>query len=149
MLDATQFSSWVVVALFLVAAGFLASYTGDRSEVVAGWWERITAWLEAHGHGEADEDEAHARLELVRVLREERLLTDLERVRHLVATDTYMSATRQLGNRMAYEQLLAETRDFAAQPAPLPPYRAWAIERVELATTRRQPEIETLDLRWR
>jgi hypothetical protein len=45
----------------------------------------------------------------VRLLhRRQKLGADLRRVEHLVATD--MSATRQLGNRLAYEQLLDELR---------------------------------------
>jgi hypothetical protein len=44
--------------------------------------------------------------ELSQVLRRQRLCADLRRVEHLIATDTWMSATRQLGNRLAYEQLL-------------------------------------------
>jgi hypothetical protein len=48
--------------------------------------------------------------ELSRVLRRQRLCADLRRVEHLIATDTWMSATRQLGNRLAYEQLLDDLR---------------------------------------
>ena len=44
-------------------------------------------------------------VELSQVLRRQRLCADLRRVEHLIATDTWMSATRQLGNRLAYEQL--------------------------------------------
>ncbi len=38
--------------------------------------------------------------------RRERLLADLERIRRLLATDIGMSATRQIGNRLAHDQLL-------------------------------------------
>ena len=48
--------------------------------------------------------------ELSRVLRRQQLCADLRRVEHLIATDTWMSATRQLGNRLAYEQLLDDLR---------------------------------------
>lgn len=51
--------------------------------------------------------------------RRERLLADLERVRRLLATDTGMSAVRQLGNRLAHDQLLRELRE-----TPEPP---WAL----------------------
>jgi hypothetical protein len=48
--------------------------------------------------------------ELSQVLRRQRLSTDLRRVEHLITTDSWMSATRQLGNRLAYEQLLDDLR---------------------------------------
>jgi hypothetical protein len=48
--------------------------------------------------------------ELSRVIRRERLCADLRRVEHLITTDSWMSATRQLGNRLAYQQLLDDLR---------------------------------------
>jgi hypothetical protein len=48
--------------------------------------------------------------ELRGVLRRQQLCADLRRVEHLIATDTWMSATRQLGNRIAYEQLLDDLK---------------------------------------
>lgn len=45
------------------------------------------------------------------VTRRERLLADLDRVRRLLATDVGMSAVRQLGNRLAHDQLLRELRE--------------------------------------
>lgn len=149
MLDATQFSSWLVVAVFFVGVGFLLSHTAERHEVLTERWEAISGWILAHGTREIDEEEEFARRELREVLRQERLLADLDRVRHLVATDTYMSATRQIGNRIAYEQLLVETHAFAARPALVPPNRSWAIESADLATTRCAAGPETLDISWR
>ena len=49
-------------------------------------------------------------VELSQVLRRQRLCADLRRVEHLIATDTWMSATRQLGNRLAYEQLVDDLK---------------------------------------
>lgn len=43
--------------------------------------------------------------------RRERLVADLARVQRLLATDIGMSATRQLGNRLAHDQLLRELRE--------------------------------------
>lgn len=40
----------------------------------------------------------------------ERLRSDLERVRRLVQDDDWMSATRQVGNRLAYERLVVDVR---------------------------------------
>ena len=39
-----------------------------------------------------------------------RLRTDLERVRRLLLDDEWMSATRQVGNRLAYERLVVDVR---------------------------------------
>ena len=37
-----------------------------------------------------------------------RLGAALDRIEHLLATDSWMSGTRQMGNRIAYDQLVAE-----------------------------------------
>ena len=77
-------------------------------------WERFAAWADRHARPEPDvDDDPIASRELRETLRIEQLYADLDRLRHLVATDTYMSATRQLGNRLAYEQLRQE---LARQP---------------------------------
>lgn len=149
MVDTAQFSAWLVVALFFVGVGFLLSHNADRHQAIADRWEIFSRWMLAHGKRELDEEDEFAHQELREVLREERLLANLERVRHLVATDTYMSATRQIGNRIAYEQLLVESHAFAARPRLVPPYRSWAIESVDLSTTRRTSGPETLDIHWR
>lgn len=149
MIDAQQVSSWVLVVLVFVGAGLFLRYSSDRSEDLADRWERVAAWLAAHGASDAEDEEEYARSEVRAALREERLRADLERVRHLVATDTYMSATRQIGNRIAYRQLLADTESFARRPALVPPARAWAVEAADLQTTRRVAGPETLDVRWR
>lgn len=148
MVDPLQVTSWLLVALFLVAAALFLSPDSSQGKYLADRWERLSAWMAEHGHPEDDEED-YARLELREVFREERLRADLERVRHLVATDTYMSATRQLANRIAYRQLLAETSDFAQRPALVPPGRTWAIEAADLQTTRRISGPESLDVRWR
>lgn len=149
MLDTGQFSAWLVVAIFFVGVGFLLSHNPDRHQAIADRWEIFSRWMLAHGERELDDDEEFARRELREVLREERLLANLERVRHLVATDTYMSATRQIGNRIAYEQLLVEAHAFAVRPPLVPTYRSWEIESADLSTTRRASGPETLDIHWR
>jgi hypothetical protein len=54
------------------------------------------------------------------LIRRERLLADVQRLRRIVATDMTMSAVRQLGNRIAYNQLLLELRDTPDLPVPAP-----------------------------
>lgn len=66
-----------------------------------------------------DDPVAEHAAELAAVLRRERLLRDLQRVQHLVATDAWMSAVRQIGNRMAHEQLLHDLRTLPQVSAPV------------------------------
>ena len=46
--------------------------------------------------------------EMALFLRRQRLLAQLDRVRRLLPVDEQMSATRQIGNRMAYNSLVAD-----------------------------------------
>jgi len=68
----------------------------------AGEW-LISHWKRAE---ESDRDED----ELWLMERRRRLCADLRRVEHLLATDTWMSATRQRGNRIAYNRLVDDLR---------------------------------------
>ena len=148
MIDFAQFSAWVVVALFFVTVGLVLSRTPDRHDALVERWERFSLWLSAHAEHEIDEDEQLERAELRLVLREERVRADLERLRHLIATDTYMSATRQIGNRIAYQQVLVEARTITALPAPVP-YRAWTREFTDRSPVRHSSAPESLDISWR
>ena len=97
--------------------------------------------------------------DLARVLRRERLRKDLARVRRLVATDEAMSATRQLGNRLAYNWLVRELQSIPgpSQPsfdsgdldrwqdfAPLQPQAVASAYQGQ-----RPPEVEILELGWK
>ena len=107
--------------------------------------------------------------ELRRVHRCERLSSDVLRLRHLIATDTWMSATRQLGNRLAYDWLVRELAEVRA--AATPTVRASGVDRsvswagsaegtglvspvvrsspAASAYAPRVREVETLDIGWR
>jgi hypothetical protein len=98
--------------------------------------------------------------ELSRAARRERLCADLRRVEHLIATDTWMSATRQLGNRLAYEQLLDDLRHTPDVLPAIPgmnEINSWtpATATAQPATpdtgygTRNAPKIEILEIGWR
>jgi hypothetical protein len=98
--------------------------------------------------------------ELSRVLRRQQLCADLRRVEHLIATDTWMSATRQLGNRLAYEQLLDDLRhtpDVLPAIPGMSEINSWttSASTVEPAMpvtgygTRSAPKIEILEIGWR
>jgi hypothetical protein len=98
--------------------------------------------------------------ELWSVLRRERLCADLRRVEHLIATDTWMSATRQLGNRLAYAQLLDDlkhTPDVLPAVSGIGEVDGWTAfpPMVEPAipdagyASRNAPKIEILEIGWR
>ncbi len=93
----------------------------------------------------------HAELWLM--ARRQRLLADLRRIESLLLHDETMSATRQLGNRLAREQLLAslaripdllpaQDRSFRYEPAVCPAYEAVASP----ALTTRGSSVEVLDV---
>jgi hypothetical protein len=65
-------------------------------------------WVRAHCTGTEERDQDEDQLWLME--RRRRLCADLRRVEHLLATDTWMSATRQRGNRIAYDRLVDDLR---------------------------------------
>jgi hypothetical protein len=94
------------------------------------------------------------------LMRRERLLADVQRLQRIVATDMTMSAVRQIGNRIAYNQLLLELRDTPDLPVQGPAVVAfdrWDTAQ-EPVTSRRaisggdwRPlgKVETLEIGWR
>ncbi|HYP43826.1 MAG TPA: hypothetical protein VEQ66_01335 [Propionibacteriaceae bacterium] len=96
--------------------------------------------------------------EMFNAFRRERLRADIQRLERLLATDTSMSATRQLGNRLAYEWLLRELRDLRASA---PAYAevawdkptAWTAPRTAEVTAGRDwghaPTVEVLEIGWK
>ncbi len=91
------------------------------------------------------------------LLRLERLQRDLERVRRLVADDSWMSATRQVGNRLAHEQLLVDVGKAEAEVATFGPVEVPAAPSPVAAprfafTTASQPAVEVIEFgpsgRW-
>ncbi len=85
-------------------------------------------------------------------LRAEKLYADLDRLRHLVATDTYMSATRQLGQSTGVPAAPEGTGD------PVAAVVIWCRRAIGAGTdghasdvliSRDQRGPESLDVRWR
>ena len=115
---------------------------------------RINDWATARiERNEYDPEED----ELWLMEKRRRLSADLRRVEHLVATDTWMSATRQRANRLAYLQLVEDLRQIPQlSPALFPGNDSWD-ESVNLRSTRylaagyvpRTPEVEILEIGWR
>ncbi|MBA3529332.1 MAG: hypothetical protein H0T91_08515 [Propionibacteriaceae bacterium] len=98
--------------------------------------------------------------ELYQVLRREKLRSDLRRLQRIVATDMSMSATRQLGNRLAYQWLLRElesTRD-RWQPTGDDGAVNWGrasalstqpTDPVPSHYSQRPPKVEILEIGWK
>jgi hypothetical protein len=105
-LDVSEVVSWLVVAAVLALIPLLP-VAGEAvrrrlSPHVVRLFERAVAALQP-------EDEPDPFLEAVRAqMRREKLVADVTRLRRLLAEDMAMSATRQLGNRIAYASLVAE-----------------------------------------
>lgn len=97
--------------------------------------------------------------DLARAVRRERLRRDVDRLQHLLATDAWMSATRQLGNRLAYDWLVRElngardpqrpTPTAAAVSVSVPSRRSAESTYVASPGGHHQGTVETLDLGWR
>ena len=114
-MDAQHLGYW------LFCGALLASPLLARTAFVQ---QRLGNALERLGSEEEDEDDQPDEFgqfpSAWRALtRRERLLADLERVRRLLATDIGMSAVRQLGNRLAHDQLLRELREMPEPPSVL------------------------------
>ncbi|CAA9387548.1 MAG: hypothetical protein AVDCRST_MAG75-1369 [uncultured Propionibacteriaceae bacterium] len=98
--------------------------------------------------------------DLARVLRMERLRRDLQRLEGIIATDMSMSATRQLGNRLAYDWLLrelAEMRDVSPMVQAADSMNTWSVSTRPIQPTapassqhsQHRPKVEILDIGWR
>lgn len=98
--------------------------------------------------------------ELYQVLRREKLRSDVRRLQRIVATDMSMSATRQLGNRLAYQWLLRElerTRDLSQPTASDGAVNSWRASALSAQTTdlvdshysQRPPKVEILEIGWK
>ena len=164
-LSVSELLAWLVVVLALVGLPLVMT---DPEETRRRLGPRVLARLERLATQLRPEDEPDPLVEALRAqLRREKLIADVQRLRRLVAHDEAMSATRQLGNRIAYASLVAEleslrdaTTPFAAV-AGLPvaasaaPGSSWTDELVLSAPARgrtwsddgqRPPAVEVLEL---
>lgn len=93
------------------------------------------------------------------ILRSERLRADIQRLRRIMATDMSMSATRQIGNRLAYDWLLRELegmRSLSQRSFSEGAANDWSIPVRAVPTAgsmsghyaQRAPTVEILDIRW-
>jgi hypothetical protein len=92
--------------LALVAALLLARTRPPTLDETQGRWARAGGWLWEKVNPEPEPDPAAE--DLRRVMRRERLRSDILRLQRIIDHDIHMSATRQIANRLAYQWLLRE-----------------------------------------
>jgi hypothetical protein len=142
--ESVQWVDLVIVGVFYLL--LLAFSRNGFRRVLGAWAVRATHRLAARpAPGTEPDPEVEA---LARSLRRQRLRHHVERVAHLISTDSWMSATRQLGNRLAYEQLLAELRRLPGDDDELVPERWAPVPALRPVGAAPQPAVEVLDLGW-
>jgi hypothetical protein len=125
--------------------------------LLVGLARRVSDWATIHWTRAEDGDRYDA--ELWQMERRRRLCADLRRVEHLLATDTWMSATRQLGNRIAYDRLvddLRHTPDVVSTilqpqifgPWDEAPFESRALRLIDDGSSRKPPTVEILEIGW-
>jgi hypothetical protein len=115
-LDVAQLLAWCIVVVALVAIPLLLSDTEATRRRLG---PRVMARLERLAAQLTPDDEPDPMVEALRAhARREKLVADVQRLRRLVATDMAMSATRQLGNRIAYASLVQELEALRDAPSP-------------------------------
>lgn len=106
VIDMVGLTDFLIVFALFVALLLLSRPVVQRLLVrLAG---HVRDWATAHF--ERSEVRDHDEDELWLMERRRKLCADLRRVEHLIATDTWMSATRQRGNRIAYDRLVDDLR---------------------------------------
>ena len=99
--------------------------------------------------------------DLRQALRREQLVIDVRRLERLLATDMNMSATRQIGNRLAYDWLVRELAEVTESLSPMfladelstsndlfeLPSLAWSTGRS--TAVQHAPKVEILEIGWR
>ena len=147
--------SWVVYGLVVLLLILLHIPVTQR--LLVSLARRGSDWTKTH-HARAEERDPDEDAMLLMEQRR-RLCADLRRVEHLLATDTWMSATRQRGNRLAYNQLVDDLRRMPVavstifQPQTFDPWDEPAVEpsywRLRNDGFRPQPPtVEVLEIGW-
>jgi hypothetical protein len=112
---------------------------------------RLGSWASAQLSPVTELDEEAD--DLSKVLRRQRLCSDIQRLQRILATDVSMSATRQIANRLAYAQLVRELEDVPDVYGTMPSH---AVTRLRPSNhpqrTGRPPQpptVEILEIGWR
>lgn len=158
MIDFRQLGSWLIVFALFVAIPFFVTYRPFLRRALGDWLSRLGAWAMDQLEPASEYDQLADDLYTFR--RRERLHSDIQRLQRIIATDMSMSATRQLGNRLAYDWLL---RELETSREPSQPFVAtgavnsWnsPVRPVHPAGpdsgrgSQRAPNVEILEIGWR
>lgn len=158
MIEFRELGSWLIVAAFFVAILLLTHRRPFARRIASKLLSRLGAWAMDRARPEPEFDQLAD--DLSKVLRRERLRADIERLQRVIATDMSMSATRQLGNRLAYEWVLRDLANLRGGPehvaddgainnwidSPRPLHSTGLISSQD---TQRTPKVETIDIGWR
>ncbi|HEY5820433.1 MAG TPA: hypothetical protein VIT20_00565 [Propionibacteriaceae bacterium] len=93
-----------VAVMVLVPIGAILFY-----DLLAGRWDESLKSMKERRSASAEHRRAVRLLTRHQGVPLERLVADLRRLRSAVGADAHRSAAHQLGNRMAYDQLLSQT----------------------------------------
>ena len=103
-MDLQHLVGWLlVIGLFIVLP--LLSRRSVRNFLIPPMI-RLGSWTLAQLSPDGDPDEEDD--DLSNVLRRQQLYAEVQRLQRILVTDSSMSATRQIANRLAYRQLLRE-----------------------------------------
>lgn len=144
-MDGHELGAWSALTCLLLVIVLIQFDFARRTLGVLGEWllHAVTA------EHEVDSDA----LDLYHALRRQRLLEHVARLRRILADDSHQSAVRQMGNRLAYRQLLAEVAalgEVARVPLAIPDVEvSWtpvaSVAGRAGAGNRYAPRVEVLD----
>jgi hypothetical protein len=147
-----EVSEWLAIVALFVLLPVLTWPEAVRALARLGTCVNDWATARAAGTEVRDSDEE----ELWLVHRRRQLYADLARIEHLIATDTWMSATRQRGNRLAYAQLLDDLRRTpdVFEPHSFDPWDATTGDSGPfrfsgIGPTQQPSTVEVLEIGWR
>jgi hypothetical protein len=106
VIEVLDVGSWAIVALAFLVLPLASRPSVQRLAVALA--ERTEEWAKARGAAKDRLDPEQEKL--WQWTKRRRLCAAVDRIERLIATDAWMSATRQLGNRLAYRQLVDELR---------------------------------------
>ena len=142
MTELGQIAGWFIFFGLVVAARLLITRPAQR--LLGPRVRRLADWASDRLNAPEEVDPEAEDLRIVR--RRQQLSAHIERVRHIVATDEAMSATRQAGTRLAYAWLLDE---LARTPEVFPVLASTHTPSLVSYNPRRGSSVEILDIGWR
>ena len=106
VIEVLDVGSWAIVAFAFLVLPFASRPAVQRLAVALA--QRTDEWAKARAAEKDRMDPEQEKLWLWTKRRQ--LCAAVDRIERLIATDAWMSATRQLGNRLAYKQVMDELR---------------------------------------